>query len=516
MIDVVDKTVTPGRPRRRRDRDRDHSSTGGRIEAVGGRYAPMDADAVAAIETAALDILANVGLSGAPPRVVTLVSGAGGSVTGAGRLLFPADLVMRCLKELPREVVLCGQDPRHDLTLAGARVHVGSGGAAPLIVDLQSGAYRESTLRDLYDAARLVDTLEHVHFFSRSLVARDMPDVMSLELNTAFASLAGTSKHVCVSASTPAHVELIAAMCHTVAGSEQAFRARPFLSLNINHAVPPLRFDPDACEVLLKAAEMGIPAMVNTFGQMGASSPVTMAGCVAQTIAETLAGMVLGWLVDRRARLVFGPRPMVTDLRTGGMAGGGGEQATLTAACVQMARHFNLPNSTIAGATDSKIADAQAGYEKALSVTLAAQAGCNFITQACGMQASLMAVSLEAYVIDNDMLGTILKSLAPIEVGPHTLVLDNIRDVVAGEGHFLGQPDTLARMSSDFVYPQLADRRPPAQWEQAGSLDIRTVARRRTAQLLASHFPTHMGPEVQAALRANLDIRLAQEEMKAV
>ena len=107
------------------------------------------------------------------------------------------------------------------------------------------------------------------------------------------------------------------------------------------------------------------------------------------------------------------------------------------------------------------------------------------------MQASLMAVSLEAYLIDNDMLGCILKSLAPIQVGPPTLALDSIREVVAGEGHFLGQPDTLARMSSDFLYPQLADRRSPAQWEQGGAMDIRAVARQRTAQLLASHFPTH-------------------------
>ena len=511
MMDASEKSLSPSRLRRRRERD--PSRSGGRIDAVGGRYAPLDADAVLAIERAALDILATVGLSDAPPRAVALVCQAGGLVSDAGRLLFPAELVRRCLQELPRELVLCGQEARHDLTLAGARVHVGTGGAAPLIVDLETGAYRDSTLRDLYDAARLVDTLEHVHFFSRSLVARDMPDVVSLEVNTAFACLAGTTKHVCVSASSPAHVELIARMCHTVAGSEQAFRARPFLSLNINHAVPPLRFDPDSCEVLLKAVEMGIPAMVNTFGQMGASSPVTIAGCVAQTIAETLAGMVLGWLLDPQARLIFGPRPMVTDLRTGGMAGGGGEQATLTAACVQMARHFNLPNSTIAGATDSKIADAQAGYEKALNVTLAAQAGCNFITQACGMQASLMAASLEAYVIDNDMLGTILKTLAPVEVGPATLVLDNIREAVAGEGHFLGQADTLARMSSDFVYPQLADRRSPAQWEQAGSLDIRTVARERTKQVLVTHFPTHLGPEVEAALRAGWDIRLTKEAM---
>ena len=502
-------------PRTTRRRERDRSTNGGRIDAVGGRYAPMDSDAVLVIEAAAFDILANLGLSDAPPRVVALVCEAGGSVSDTDRLLFPAHLVKRCLQDLPRELILCGQDARHDLNLAGARVHVGSGGAAPLIVDLETGAYRESTLRDLYDAARLVDALEHVHFFSRSLVARDVSDLLSLELNTVFASLAGTTKHVCVSASKPDHVEQIAKMCHAVAGSEQAFRARPFLSLNINHAVPPLRFDPEACEVLLKAVEMGIPAMVNTFGQMGASSPVTMAGCVAQTIAETLAGMVLGWLIDPRAHLIFGPRPMVTDLRTGGMSGGSGEQATLTAACVQMARHFNIPNSTIAGATDSKIADAQAGYEKSLNVTLAAQAGCNFITQACGMQASLMAVSLEAYVIDNDMLGTILKSLAPVEVDPLTLALDNIREVVAGEGHFLGQPDTLARMSSDFVYPQLADRRSPSQWEDAGSQDIRTVARQRTMQLLATHFPSHLGTEIEGALRATWDIRLPQSEMRA-
>lgn len=510
MTDSSSHAAPSGRSRRR---ERERPGSGARIEAVGGRFAPLDTEAVLAIERAALDILANIGLSGAPSRVVDLVRAAGGSVDGANRLLFPAGLVQRCLAELPREVVLCGQDARHDLTLSGVRVHVGTGGAAPLIVDLQTGAYRDSTLRDLYDAARLVDTLEHVHFFSRSLVARDMPDVLSLEVNTAFASLAGTSKHVCVSASTPAHVELIARMCHQVAGSDEAFRARPFLSLNINHVVPPLRFDPDSCEVLLKAVEMGIPAMVNTFGQMGASSPVTIAGCVAQTIAETLAGMVLGWLVDPKARLIFGPRPMVTDLRTGGMSGGSGEQALLTAACVQMARHFGLPNSTIAGATDSKIADAQAGYEKALNVTLAAQAGCNFITQACGMQASLMAASLEAYLIDNDMLGTILKSLAPVETALHTLALDSIRSVVAGEGHFLGEPDTLARMSSDFVYPKLADRRSPVQWAQAGSHDIRSVARERTQQLLASHFPAHMSAQTQASLRAVFDIRLDPKAM---
>ncbi len=501
--------------RPRRSRDRTGSAGGPRLQAEGGRYAPLAADALKAVHEAALEILANMGLSDAPGSVLKLVCDAGGSVSASGRLLLPPDLVDWCIAGMLREVVLCGQQAGHDLILSGARVHVGSGGAAPSIVDIETGAYRNSTLRDLYDAARLVDALEHVHFFSRSLVARDMPDPMSLEINTAFACLAGTSKHVCVSASTPLHVSSIAEMCNLVAGSPDAFTARPFLSLNVNHVVPPLRFDPDSCEVLLKAVELGIPVMVNTFGQMGASSPVTMAGCVAQTIAETLAGMVIGWLANPQARLVFGPRPMITDMRTGGMSGGSGEQAVLTAACVQMARHYGLPCSTIAGATDSKLADAQAGYEKALNVSLAAQAGCNFITQAAGMQAGLMAASFEAYVIDNDMLGSILKSLSAVEVSSDTLALDSIAEVVAGEGHFLGQPATLARMSSDFVYPQVADRRSPAEWTEAGSQDIRSVAKERARRLLASHFPVHMSVDVQAAVRQQFDIRLPEEAMRA-
>jgi trimethylamine--corrinoid protein Co-methyltransferase len=105
-------------------------------------------------------------------------------------------------------------------------------------------------------------------------------------------------------------VELIASMCHHGCWLKRGIpERRPFLSLNVNHAVPPLRFDADSCDVMLKAVEVGIPVMVNTFGQMGASSPVTVAGCVAQTIAETTAGMVIGWLADPSARLVFGPRP---------------------------------------------------------------------------------------------------------------------------------------------------------------------------------------------------------------
>lgn len=469
---------------------------------------------MARISAASFDILQDIGLSDASPEAVRAVVGRGGQETEDGRLLFPRSLVEEALAGLRRDFTLCARDPSQDIEMTRSRVHTGSGGASPMVVDLEAGAYRPAMLADLYDAARLVDTLDNVQFFSRSMIAGDMETLRDLDINTAYAALAGTSKHVMTSCSQAEHVRDIAGMCFLLAGSAEAFRAHPFLSLNINHAVPPLRFDPEACDVLLAGAELGLPVMVNTFGQMGASSPVTIAGCLAQTNAETLAGMVLAWIANPQVTAIYGARPMVTDLRSGGMAGGSGEQAILTAAATQMAQFYNLPNSTIAGATDSKIADAQAGYEKALSVTMAVQAGANLVTQAAGTQAGLMATSFEAYVIDNDMLGAILGAASPIPVDAQTLAVDVIAQTVRGEGHFLGHPDTYARMKSDFVYPDHADRQAPDAWLANGAPTINSAARQAAQETLANHFPSHIPPEIDQYIRSRFDIKLPRERMR--
>ena len=480
----------------------------------GGRYLPLDPGDLPKIDAAVRAILRDVGMAEAPDIVVEHVTRAGGEHDAEGRLHFPDDLIETALNGMVRDFTLCGQDPSHDLQLGEARVHVGSGGAAPLIRDIDSGEYRESCLRDLYDAARLVDSLEHLHFFSRSMVARDMPDPRSLDLNTAYACLAGTRKHVFAAATEAANVAEIAELCYAIAGSRDAFEARPFLSMNCNLPVPPLRFDPESCEIAAECVRFGIPIHSNTFGQMGASSPVTMAGTVAQTIAETLSGMIFAWLLDPQTKMIFGTRPMLTDLRTGAMSGGSPEGAVAMAATAQMGNYYGLANSTIAGATDSKLADAQSGYEKALTVALAAQAGSNLVTQAGGMLASLMGCSLESYVIDNDMLGAIMKTLAPIEVSDETLALQSIDEVAHGEGHFLGRSETLARMQSDFVYPQVADRRSIEEWQADGARDVHEIALERTREILREHFPGHISAELDAQLRDRFDIRLPHEAME--
>ena len=507
-------TSSAGRKRKRRRREESADPTGSVSSSPitsglsGGRYSPLNPDDVVKIDVAVRDILQTIGMSEAPEIVVDTVTAAGGRISADGRLTYSAKLIEDALAGMQRNIVLHGQQAGHELHMTGKRVHMGTGGAAPRVLDLETDCYRESTLKDLYDAARLVDSLDNIHFFSRPMVARDMPSEHLLDINTAYASLTGTCKHVCVSVCSASHVADIAEMCHIIAGSKSAFAERPFLSILANHVVSPLRFDPESAEIMAEAARLGLPVHANTFGQLGASSPVTIAGCVAQTVAETLSGMIFAWLINPNTKMIFGTRPMITDLRTGAVSGGSGEQAVLMAATAQMAQFYDLPNSTIAGATDSKIADAQSGYEKCLTVSLAAQAGSNMITQSCGMQAMLMGVEFESYVIDNDMLGGILRSLNGIEVNEETLAMNDIHEVVHGDGHFLGQAQTLNRMNSDFLYPQIADRQTVDEWEAAGSVDIRQVAKEKTREILAGYTPAHLPADVDEQLRERFDIRL--------
>lgn len=511
---MMDQAAEPPRPMRRGRRDRQSASANIVATPItrgvdGGRYLPLSADQLKKVDEAARDILISIGLSEAPGVVVNTITARGGRLDDDGRLHFTAALIEEALAGFQRNFVLHGRGEGLDLQLSGHNVHMGTGGAAPSIVDIETGLYRNSTLADLHNAARIVDKLDHIHFFSRPLVSRDMEGDLQLDLNTAFASVSGTRKHIFTSAAGVASVDAIAALCFAIAGSQEAFVRNPFLSLNINHVVPPLRFSAEACEVMARAARLGIPFHANTFGQLGASTPVTVAGTLAQTTAETLAGMIFGWCINPEAKITFGSRPMITDLRTGAMSGGSGEQARLMAAAVQISKYYGLADTCIAGATDSKIADAQSGYEKALTVSLAAQAGSNAITQAAGMHAALVGCALESYVIDNDMLGAIMRSLGSVDFEGDALSIEAIRNAVTGDGHYLGQADTLKRMNSDFLYPRSADRSSFDIWQKQGSKDIRSRAIVATRELLEQAPRSVLDPALEMRLREDFDIRLA-------
>lgn len=480
----------------------------------GGRFNPLSASDIEQINEAVMDVLENVGLSQAIPSCVDAVVSGGGDYRD-GRLHFPRSLVEDTIANCARNFTLHGQDPRHDMDISDSKSYFGTAGAAVHIVDAHGREYRDSTLKDLYDIARIVDRMDHIHYFQRSVVARDVVEPADLDLNTLYAAISGTTKHVGSSWVMPEHVDESLKLLHQVAGSEEAWRARPFVSMSCCFVVPPLRFAEDACACLESAVHGGMPVLLLSAGQAGATSPAAIAGSVVQSVAEVLAGLVYVNMIKPRHPAIFGTWPFVSDLRTGAMSGGSGEQAVLMAACGQMGRHYDLPTGIAAGMADAKLPDAQSGYEKGYTVTLAAHSGANLIYESAGMHASLLGACLESYVIDNDMLGAINRTVRGIDINEQTLSIQTMRDVcVDGPLHYLGHPQTMQLMQKEYLYPELGDRNSPKEWYEKNRPDLLTEATKQVDDILGNYFPKHINEATDTDLRERFNILLPKELMQ--
>ncbi|MCX7645833.1 MAG: trimethylamine methyltransferase family protein [Rhodobacteraceae bacterium] len=474
----------------------------------GGQYRPLTEAGVARIHEAALAALEQIGLANAPPSGVEILTGAGAILGEDGRIRFPRALVEDMLAVAARDITLFARDPAHDLHLLPGRVHYGTAGAAVHVVDLASGTYRDSTARDLWEAARLAEHLDNIHFFQRTMVCRDVPDNFDMDINTLYACLAGTRKHVGTSFSDPAHVAGGMELIHMVAGGEAQWRARPFVSNSNCFVVPPMKFAEDACRTMELLVRAGMPILLLSAGQAGATAPAPIATAIVQAVAECLAGVVYVNAMIPGHPAIFGTWPFVSDLRTGAMSGGSAEQALLTAGCAQMHRFYGLPGGAAAGIADAKLPDMQAGWEQAISNVLAGLAGLNLVYEAGGMFASLLGFSPEGLVLADDLIGQALRCVRGIEVAEDLVGLEAMREVcLGGPGHYLGAGETLRLMQTEYVYPALADRTSPKEWEELGRPELLARAAARKAEILAASAEPLVPPEVDRAVRERFNIR---------
>ena len=475
----------------------------------GGAYRPLGDDDVQRIHRAALEALATIGLSGAPESGVAALTGAGAVLGDDGRLRFPPALVEDMLAKAARGITLHGRDPRHDLDLSGARVHYGTAGAAVHVVDPHTREYRDSTVRDLYDAARIVEQLDNVHFFQRPMVCRDVADSFEMDMNTLYACCRGTTKHVGVSFTDASSVPPALEMLHLVAGGEAAWRARPFVSNSNCFVVPPMRFATESCHVMEACIAGGMPVLLLSAGQAGATAPASIAGAIVQAVAECLAGVVYVNALRPGHPAIFGTWPFVSDLRTGAMSGGSGEQALLTAGCAQMSRHYGLPGGAAAGIADAKLPDMQAGWEQGISNVMAGLAGLNMVYESVGMHASLLGFCFESLILGDDMLGHCQRCVRGIEVSEDSLALDAMRSVcLDGAGHYLGEGHTLGLMQTEYVYPLLGNRMSPKEWFEADRPDLIAAAAARKRAILDAPPRAAFDAGADAAIRARFRIHL--------
>ena len=479
----------------------------------GGQYRPLTDTDITAINDTVFKILEEVGFADATPHCIELCVSIGAKYSeDDGRLRFPKAVVEDAMDKCCRNLTLYGQDPKHDMHLTGQKVHFSTAGAAVLIADTVKNEYRESTAQDLYDMARIVDKCDNIHMFQRTCVLRDILDNRAMDINTTYNAVSGTTKHVGASWTEVPHLEDTLKMLHIIAGGEDKWRERPFVSISCCHVVPPMKFTEEALGCVRTAVEGGMPVLLLSAGQSGATSPACLAGAVAQAWAECLGGLVYVNAIKPGAPAILGTWPFVSDLRTGAMSGGSPEQAILSSACAQMGNHFDLPTGTACGMSDSKFPDFQGGAERAYTTTCAATSGANIVYEAAGMYASLLSACPESLLIDNDVLGAALRITRGIEVNEQSLSFEVLKDVCMGQkGHYLGADQTIEVMQTEYIYPDFGDRLSPNQWDEQGKPVLLDRAIANKNEILNNYHPTHISDEVDRQVREQFPIFLPRE-----
>lgn len=474
-------------------------------------FKPLSDADVHKIHLATLDLLEKVGVANPTPRVLDVAMANGCHQSEQGRLLFPRALVEDMIDCAAKNFIVHGRDREFDWEVGNGKVNFCTGGAAVTMLDIDNREYRPSTLQDLYDLARLCDTLSNVQWVTRPVVATDIEDLFELDINTVYALAAGTRKHIATSFSLADHVYKILPMLDSLAGGKGRFAKRPFCTVHATNIVSPLTFATDSLEVACAAVDIGMPIHSQTGPQAGATAPAALAGTLVQGCAESLASLSVINMLKPGYPVVIGNWVFVSDLRTGAFSGGGGEQALLGAGSGQMSAFYGVPGGMGAGMTDSKLPDNQAGFEKAFTMMSAGLSGGGCVFESVGMLASLLGCSHESMVIDNEMLSNLHRIAKGIEVTDESLSVSVVADTIGGPGHFLGHSQTMDLMEKEFVYPEFSDRLTPADWKLAGGKDIWDKATGRAKTILSTHHPTYIDPDTDREIRSSYPILLQPE-----
>lgn len=476
----------------------------------GGQYRPLSPEQIDTLHAAALQVLETTGMTyeDGLEDTVQMLADHGAHLDQEKKIVqFPADLVLEQVAKAPEEVVLYGQDPKHDLHLTEDRVYLGTGGTALTILDPETGAARPPTLKDLFNVSRLVDQLKNIHFLVKPCVTSDI-GVEDYNVNWFYACLKATSKHVMSGVNDEKGFQDVVDMAAMIAGGLEKLQARPFISVITCFAISPLKLCTDSTLIMQAANRNRIPVALSSAPMAGSTSPLTMAGTLAQLHAEELAGITISQLTNPGAPLLYGGIPGLANLKTMGYSGGAVECGMMNAAIHQLSNHVKVPNYNSSGLSDSKLPDAQAGYEKAFTSLLAAMGGSNYVHHSAGMLESMLTIAYEQFVIDDEINGNCCKVLKGIEVDAEHLALEVIDSVGPG-GNFMMAPHTMNHLRTEYFNGNgVTDRKSREKWEAEGSLDIRQRALERARQLLANPNPVYIPEDIDQAIRAKFNILL--------
>jgi trimethylamine--corrinoid protein Co-methyltransferase len=456
----------------------------------------LSEDQMGAIHAASLDILQDCGTMIHHQKSLDLLHQAGAHVKDDNHVFIPSGLVEAAIRSAPSRVTIYDRNGTVAMCLEGRNVYYGTGSDCPYLLDSFSGERREFLSADVEDAVRLVDALPNIDFTMSNGLAPDFPAELQYQYKYAI-MIRNSTKPQVITAADKKCLNDIADIAAAAVGGREELSRKPIFVL-YDEPTSPLVHINEVMEKLMFMAEHNLPTNYSPGIMAGGTSPVTMAGAIAQANAEILAGLVIHQLTNAGAPFIFGAGMSPMDMQSMQPTYSAPEAMMTQAGLCQIGRClYELPTWGFGGCSASKLADEQAVNEAATYLMMAGWAGTNLVHDVGYLEFGL-TYSFDLLVMCNEFIGQVRRMMEGITVDKENLAVECVKRVGPG-GHFLGDVHTLNHFRENWQ-PDLTDRRTYQDWQSRGAKSMGQLAKEKIKELKQSHQPQPLSPEVEAQI----------------
>jgi trimethylamine--corrinoid protein Co-methyltransferase len=465
-------------------------------------YEVLDEEGLATMEHNADTILEEIGIDFRDdPEALEIWKAAGADVQGE-RVHFARGMCRALVQRTaPREFTQHARNPARSVVIGGKNTVFAPAYGSPFVRNLDEGR-RYAHIEDFRNFVKLAYLATSLHHSGGTICEPvDLP-VNKRHLDMVYSHLKYSDKAFMGSVTAPERAADSVAMANIVFGDElnDPLTGRPKTTIiNLINVNSPMTYDSTMLGAAKVYARANQALIITPFILAGAMSPVTVAGTVAQTLAEALAGLAFVQLVNPGAPVVLGSFASSISMQSGAPTFGTPEPALVLYSMAALARRLGIPFRSGGSLCASKIPDAQAAFESANTLVPTCLAGVNFVLHTAGWLEGGLAMGYEKFVMDADQAGMMHTLLAGVDLSVNGQALDAMREVGPGK-HFLGCAHTQANFENAFYRSPLADNNSYEQWLAEGSTDMTKRANTMWKKQLAEYVLPPMDPAIDEAL----------------
>ena len=449
------------------------------------------------IENNAETILEEVGINfNNDPEALVILKDAGADIKGE-RVHFPRGMCRTLCATAPSQFTQHARNPEKSVEIGGKNLVFAPVYGPPFIRDLDNER-RYATIEDFRNIVKLAYMLPGLHHSGGTVCEPvDLPTTKR-HLEMVYTHMRYSDKPFMGSVTAEERAQDSVKMAEILFGAD--FVREKTVMISLINANSPMAWDDTMLSALKVYARAGQAVITTPFILAGAMSPVSVAGTLAQTLAEAMSGIAFAQLINPGTPVVFGSFASSMSMQTGAPTFGTPEPAQVLYACAKLARRLGVPFRSGGSLTAAKTVDAQSAYESIQTLLPTVLGGVNFTLHAAGWMEGGLVSDFRKLLLDADQLSMMPRMVSEIDLSENGQAMDAIIETGPGK-HFLGSSHTQANFEDAFWRSEFADNTTFEQWSAEGAIESGERAAIRAKQMLKQYQPPPLDEAIDEALK---------------